>query len=236
MITPNAAKAINSKKIVLSKNTLPPSFTSGTKKENFNIYEQLKRLIDGILAILGLLFLAPFLAILAVLIKLESPGPVLFAQVRIGLCGSKFRCWKFRSMYIDAEERKRSLMTENEMQGGTTFKIKDDPRITRVGRFIRKASIDELPQLWNVLVGQMSLVGPRPPVPQEVEKYSAYDKQRLIVKPGITCIWQVSGRSDIPFKDQVRLDVEYIRKRSLWMDLLLLLRTIPAVLLARGAY
>jgi len=236
MITPNAAKAINSKKIVLSRNTLPPSFTSGTKKENFNIYEQLKRLIDGILAILGLLFLAPFLAILAVLIKLESPGPVLFAQVRIGLCGSKFRCWKFRSMYIDAEERKRSLMTENEMQGGTTFKIKDDPRITRVGRFIRKASIDELPQLWNVLVGQMSLVGPRPPVPQEVEKYSAYDKQRLIVKPGITCIWQVSGRSDIPFKDQVRLDVEYIRKRSLWMDLLLLLRTIPAVLLARGAY
>lgn len=236
MITPNAATAINSKKIVLSRNTLPPSFTSGTKKENFNIYEQLKRLIDGILAILGLLFLAPFLAILAVLIKLESPGPVLFAQVRIGLCGSKFRCWKFRSMYIDAEERKRSLMTENEMQGGTTFKIKDDPRITRVGRFIRKASIDELPQLWNVLVGQMSLVGPRPPVPQEVEKYSAYDKQRLIVKPGITCIWQVSGRSDIPFKDQVRLDVEYIRKRSLWMDLLLLLRTIPAVLLARGAY
>lgn len=236
MMTSNTTKTINIKKLDFSETTLPSSPISLTKEDSLNIYEQLKRLMDGILAGTGLLLLAPFLAILAIFIKLESPGPILFAQTRIGLCGRKFQCWKFRSMYVDAEKRKQSLMAENEMQGGTTFKIKNDPRITKVGRFIRKASIDELPQLWNVIVGQMSLVGPRPPVPQEVLKYSAYDKQRLIVKPGITCIWQVSGRSDIPFKDQVRLDVEYIRKRSLWMDLLLLLRTIPAVLLAKGAY
>ena len=236
MMTSNTTKTINRKKLDFSETALPSSPISLTKEDSLNIYEQLKRLMDGILAGTGLLLLAPFLAILAIFIKLESPGPILFAQTRIGLCGRKFQCWKFRSMYVDAEKRKQSLMAENEMQGGTTFKIKNDPRITKVGRFIRKASIDELPQLWNVIVGQMSLVGPRPPVPQEVLKYSAYDKQRLIVKPGITCIWQVSGRSDIPFKDQVRLDVEYIRKRSLWMDLLLLLRTIPAVLLAKGAY
>ena len=122
------------------------------------------------------------------------------------------------------------------MAGGTTFKMKRDPRITRVGRFIRKASIDELPQLWNVFVGDMSLVGPRPPVPQEVANYTAYDRQRLMVKPGITCIWQVSGRSDIPFEEQVGLDIQYIVGRSLLMDVVLLLRTIPAVLFARGAY
>ena len=122
------------------------------------------------------------------------------------------------------------------MDGGTTFKMKRDPRITRVGRFIRKASIDELPQLWNVFIGDMSLVGPRPPVPQEVANYSAYDRQRLMVKPGITCIWQVSGRSDIPFEEQVGLDIKYIVGRSLRMDVGLLLRTIPAVLFARGAY
>lgn len=236
MITPNVARTIASKKPAFSESTTPTPSTSRAKENTFNTYERLKRLMDGVLAGIGLLLLMPFFVVLAILIKLESPGPVLFTQTRIGLCGSKFPCWKFRSMYMDAEKRKQSLMAENEMHGGTTFKIKNDPRITKIGRFIRKASIDELPQLWNVVVGQMSLVGPRPPIPQEVRKYSAYDKQRLIVKPGITCIWQVSGRSDIPFKDQVRLDVEYIRKRSLWMDVVLLLRTIPAVLLAKGAY
>lgn len=139
-------------------------------------------------------------------------------------------------MFVDAEQRKLELLAENEMDGGTTFKMKRDPRITRVGRFIRKASIDELPQLWNVFIGDMSLVGPRPPVPQEVANYSAYDRQRLMVKPGITCIWQVSGRSDIPFEEQVGLDIKYIVGRSLRMDVGLLLRTIPAVLFARGAY
>jgi lipopolysaccharide/colanic/teichoic acid biosynthesis glycosyltransferase len=161
---------------------------------------------------------------------------VLFSQTRIGLGGSPFKCWKLRSMYIDAEQRKQELLEQNEMDGGTTFKMKRDPRVTRVGRFIRKASIDELPQLWNVFVGDMSLVGPRPPVPREVALYTARERQRLFVKPGITCIWQVSGRSDIPFPEQVLLDIEYIHKRSLWMDIKLLLRTLPAVLLARGAY
>jgi lipopolysaccharide/colanic/teichoic acid biosynthesis glycosyltransferase len=202
----------------------------------WNMYELLKRVTDCSLAGLGLLTLSPFFALLSIAIKLESPGPVLFHQTRIGHGGTPFRCWKFRSMFTDAEQRKNELLEDNEMEGGTTFKMKRDPRITRVGRFIRKASIDELPQLWNVFVGDMSLVGPRPPVPQEVATYTAFERQRLLVKPGITCIWQVSGRSDIPFPEQVRLDIQYILQRSLWLDLTLLLRTIPAVLLARGAY
>jgi lipopolysaccharide/colanic/teichoic acid biosynthesis glycosyltransferase len=199
-------------------------------------YERCKRFIDCLASGLGLLVLSPFFAVLAIAIKLESPGPVLFYQTRLGQGGTAFRCWKFRSMFVDAEQRKQELLAENEMDGGTTFKMKRDPRITRVGRFIRKASIDELPQLWNVFVGDMSLVGPRPPVPQEVANYTAYDRQRLMVKPGITCIWQVSGRSDIPFEEQVGLDIKYIVGRSLRMDVGLLLRTIPAVLFARGAY
>jgi exopolysaccharide biosynthesis polyprenyl glycosylphosphotransferase len=199
-------------------------------------YELFKRCLDRVGTGLGLLLLSPFFALLAILIKLESPGPVLFSQTRIGLGGSPFKCWKLRSMYIDAEQRKQELLEQNEMDGGTTFKMKRDPRVTTVGRFIRKASIDELPQLWNVFVGDMSLVGPRPPVPSEVAQYTARERQRLFVKPGITCIWQVSGRSDIPFPEQVLLDIEYIQKRSLWMDIKLLLRTLPAVLLARGAY
>jgi lipopolysaccharide/colanic/teichoic acid biosynthesis glycosyltransferase len=200
------------------------------------IYERCKRFIDCLASGLGLLVLSPVFAVLAIAIKLESPGPVLFSQTRLGQGGTAFRCWKFRSMFVDAEQRKQELLAENEMDGGTTFKMKRDPRITRVGRFIRKASIDELPQLWNVFVGDMSLVGPRPPVPQEVANYTAYDRQRLMVKPGITCIWQVSGRSDIPFEEQVGLDIKYIVGRSLRMDVGLLLRTIPAVLFARGAY
>ena len=200
------------------------------------IYERCKRSIDSLASGLGLLALSPIFALLAIAIKLESPGPVLFSQTRLGQGGTHFKCWKFRSMFIDAEKRKQELLAENEMDGGTTFKMKRDPRITRIGRFIRKASIDELPQLWNVFVGDMSLVGPRPPVPQEVAKYTAYDRQRLMVKPGITCIWQVSGRSDIPFEEQVGLDIKYIVGRSLRMDVQLLLRTIPAVLFARGAY
>ena len=199
-------------------------------------YELLKRCIDRIGAGVGLLLLSPLFAFLAALIKLESSGPVLFSQTRIGLAGEPFRCWKFRSMYVDAEQRKEELLAQNEMAGGTTFKMKKDPRITRVGAFIRKASIDELPQLWNVFRGDMSLVGPRPPVPREVDQYTARERQRLFVKPGITCIWQVSGRSDLPFPEQVMLDIEYIQKRSLWMDIKLLLRTLPAVLFARGAY
>jgi lipopolysaccharide/colanic/teichoic acid biosynthesis glycosyltransferase len=199
-------------------------------------YELAKRTLDLLSTGCGLLLLSPFIGLLATVIKLDSPGPVFFSQMRVGKEGKLFRCWKFRSMTVDADQRKEELIEDNEMAGGTTFKIKRDPRITRVGRFIRKASIDELPQIWNVLVGDMSLVGPRPPVPQEVAQYNVYEKRRLAVKPGITCTWQVSGRSDIPFREQVRLDIEYINQRCLRLDLMLLLKTIPAVLFARGAY
>jgi len=199
------------------------------------VYPVLKRLIDILGALLGLVLLAPLFACIGLLIRLDSPGPVFFAQTRVGRRGRPFRCWKLRSMYVDAEARKADLLASNEMAGGTTFKMRRDPRITRVGRFLRKASIDELPQLLNVLCGDMSLVGPRPPVPAEVAVYTPRQRQRLAVKPGITCIWQVRGRSDIPFAQQAELDIEYISKRSLALDVQLLLATIPAVLLARGA-
>jgi len=196
----------------------------------------MKRLIDVAAAALLLTLFSPLYAGVALAIRLDSPGPIFFKQIRVGRWGTLFPMWKFRSMYIDAEERKRALMQENEMAGGVIFKMKRAPRITRVGRFIRKASIDELPQLWNVLVGDMSLVGPRPPLPVEVNQYSLSDRRRLDVVPGITCIWQVSGRSDIPFDQQVQLDVQYIESHSIWLDIKLLFLTVPAVLLGRGAY
>ncbi|MET0553682.1 MAG: sugar transferase [Vicinamibacteria bacterium] len=195
-----------------------------------------KRLLDLVGAAVLLVLLAPFLALVALLVRLDSPGPILFPQTRVGRFGALFTMWKFRSMYRDAEQRKAALLAQNEMAGGVIFKMKDDPRVTRVGRFIRKGSIDELPQLWNVLKGDMSLVGPRPPVPREVAEYTLSDRRRLEVTPGITCIWQVSGRSDIPFPQQVELDVAYIESQSLWLDLVLLLKTVPAVLFSRGAY
>ena len=195
-----------------------------------------KRLLDIVAATILLILLALPLLTIALLIRLESPGPVLFRQTRVGRWGQLFTMWKFRSMYIDAEARKAALLAENESGGGVIFKMKHDPRITRVGRFIRKASIDELPQLWNVLVGDMSLVGPRPALPSEVNQYSLADRRRLEVIPGITCIWQVSGRSDIPFPEQVKLDVQYIESSSFGNDILILLKTVPAVLLGRGAY
>ena len=169
-------------------------------------------------------------------IRLESPGPVIFKQKRIGRDGRPFNFYKFRSMYIDAEQRRQELLKANESKDGVIFKMQKDPRVTRFGRFIRKFSIDELPQLFNVVVGDMSLVGPRPPLPSEVAEYTLEDRKRLTVKPGITCIWQVSGRSDIPFRQQVALDKEYIMSRSLWRDLWILLKTVPAVLTGKGAY
>jgi lipopolysaccharide/colanic/teichoic acid biosynthesis glycosyltransferase len=178
----------------------------------------------------------PLFAAIMLLIYLSSPGPVFYKQTRVGRWGKLFTMWKFRSMYCDADERLKEIMAQNEMTGGVIFKMKNDPRIIPIGRFIRKASIDELPQLWNVFKGDMSLVGPRPALPAEVNQYSLQDRQRLEVIPGITCIWQVSGRSDIPFPQQVQLDVEYIQSQSLLLDLKLLLKTIPAVLLSRGAY
>ncbi|MDG4560513.1 MAG: sugar transferase [Candidatus Competibacter sp.] len=195
-----------------------------------------KRLLDIVASSILLVLLAPLFLTIMLLIRLESPGPIFFKQVRVGRWGTLFTMWKFRSMYVDAEARKTALLAENESGGGVIFKMKRDPRITRVGRFIRKASIDELPQLWNVLAGDMSLVGPRPALPSEVNQYSLADRRRLEVIPGITCIWQVSGRSNIPFPEQVKLDVQYIESASFGNDILILLRTIPAVLLGRGAY
>lgn len=195
-----------------------------------------KRLFDIAFSTIGLLAILPMLLIVAVWIKLDSKGSIFFFQQRVGKNGKHFKMFKFRSMYIDAEARKAALLAQNEMQGGVLFKMKHDPRVTRVGRFIRKFSIDELPQLWNVLIGDMSLVGPRPALPKEVAEYTIDQCQRLAVTPGITCIWQVSGRSDVPFEQQVEMDLEYIHTQSFWNDIRLLALTIPAVLKAKGAY
>ncbi len=195
----------------------------------------LKRAIDIFGSLLGLVLLSPLFAITAAAIKLDSRGPLFYCQRRVGRWGREFTMYKFRSMVTDADKMKDQLLDLDE-SGGVIFKIKRDPRITRVGSIIRKLSIDELPQLYNVLRGDMSLIGPRPPVPREVEQYTLLDRRRLEVIPGITCIWQVSGRSDIDFQGQVTLDVQYIESRSFWGDAKILLKTIPAVLTGRGAY
>lgn len=196
----------------------------------------LKRAIDFCGAFCALVALSPVFAITALLIKIEDGGPLFFQQTRVGLAGRHFGMWKFRSMVVNADQLKDQLLANNEMAGGVTFKMKNDPRVTRVGRFIRKYSIDELPQLWNILRGEMSLVGPRPPVPREVAEYTPEQRQRLLAKPGLTCFWQTQGRSAIPFEGQVMLDVAYIRSESLWVDIKLLFKTIPAVLFGTGAY
>jgi lipopolysaccharide/colanic/teichoic acid biosynthesis glycosyltransferase len=198
-------------------------------------YRLTKRLIDVAGASAGLVLLLPVFVAVAVAIKIDSPGPVFFAQVRLGENGRPFRFRKFRSMTASAPMLRPELAPANEAPG-PVFKIRQDPRVTRVGRFLRKASIDELPQLWHVLTGEMSLVGPRPPIPEEVERYQSWQTERLAAKPGLTCTWQVSGRSDIHFEDWVRMDIEYVRTRSLWLDAKLILKTIPAVLTGRGAY
>ncbi len=194
-----------------------------------------KRLVDVLGAMLALLVLAPVLLAAAAAVKLTSRGSVLFGQQRAGKNGREFCFYKFRSMRLNAEAERVDLIDLNEIEG-PVFKIRQDPRLTPVGRFMRRASIDELPQLWNVLRGEMSLVGPRPPIPGEVEEYSDWESQRLAVMPGITCIWQVSGRSELDFETWVRMDIEYIEEWSLWFDLKLLAKTIPAVLSGRGAY
>ena len=195
-----------------------------------------KRAVDIVGASLLLVCLSPVLLVVAALIKWESTGPVFFKQKRVGLNGAHFTMWKFRSMVIEAEGAKHRLKAHNEMENGVLFKIKRDPRVTGIGRVIRKLSIDELPQLYNVVRGDMSLVGPRPPLANEVAQYARSDHRRLAALPGLTCFWQVCGRSDIPFERQVELDVKYIESQSLWLDITLLIKTIPAVLMARGAY
>lgn len=194
----------------------------------------LKRLMDIALSLLGLLVLSPLLITIALIIKFTSPGPVLFAQERVGMNKRRFKLLKFRSMYADAEKRRRELEHLNEMDG-PVFKIKNDPRVTPIGRFIRKTSIDELPQLVNVFRGQMSLVGPRPPLLSEVDRYEWLYRRRLSIKPGITCLWQISGRNEITFKQWMEMDKEYIDNWSFWLDVKILAKTIPAVLFRKGA-
>ncbi|WP_094244687.1 sugar transferase [Aeribacillus pallidus] len=195
-----------------------------------------KRMMDLLGAIVGFILLLPVFIIVAICIKLEDPkGPVFFKQIRVGKDGKHFYMYKFRSMVVDAEERLNDLLKYNEVSGAM-FKIKEDPRTTEIGKFIRKTSIDELPQLWNVLKGEMSLVGPRPPLPREVAQYTEYDKQRLLVTPGCTGLWQVSGRNDLGFNEMVELDLKYIRERSILYDLKIILKTIKIMIKPNSAY
>ena len=201
------------------------NFSDELIKESI-FYSITKRAIDIVGSLCGIILLSPLFLIVAILIKLEDPkGKVFFSQERNGKYPATFKMYKFRSMVHNAEELLEKLMDQNE-QTGPVFKIKEDPRITKVGKFIRKTSIDELPQLFNVLMGDMSLVGPRPPIPREVGQYNSYQMQRLAVKPGLTCIWQVSGRNNIGFDEWVEMDIEYIKTRNLWLDIKLIFKTV----------
>lgn len=194
-----------------------------------------KRVFDVVISLVMLIAAAPVIALIAAAIKIDSQGNVIFSQERCGINGKLFKMHKFRSMYVDAERRLGEVKDFNELDG-PVFKIKNDPRITKVGMFLRRSSLDELPQLWNVLKGEMSLVGPRPPLASEVALYERWQRRRLSMKPGLTCIWQVSGRSNIGFADWMRLDLQYIDNWSLWLDLKIVVMTIPAVIFGKGAY
>lgn len=196
----------------------------------------LKRIFDILISGFALVALSPIFGVTAALIKLEDKGPVFFTQQRIGLKGQSFMIWKFRSMVLDAEKVAQLMIEQQEARDTIEIKLKGDPRITWIGRFIRKYSVDELPQFWNVFLGDMSIVGPRPVVPAEVADYTVEARKRLLAKPGLTCFWQVGGRTDLDFENQVRLDIEYIQSSSIWLDVKLLFLTIPAVLLGKGAY
>lgn len=195
-----------------------------------------KRSFDAVVSGVMLILMIPLFLLIALLIKLEDGGPVIFTQTRVGRHGRQFKMYKFRSMCLDAEKRLGEVIDQNQHAEGVTFKVKNDPRITLVGKWLRKYSLDELPQFFNVFKGDMSLVGPRPPLPREVALYSLADRRRLEVQTGITCLWQISGRSQIDFSNQVKLDVEYIEGQSFWLDIKILTRTVPAVLSGTGAY
>ncbi|MDQ0482430.1 lipopolysaccharide/colanic/teichoic acid biosynthesis glycosyltransferase [Alkalihalobacillus hemicentroti] len=204
--------------------------------EGIKMYLMLKRVMDVLGAFIGVLLLFPLLVIVTLLIKIEDPkGSIFFKQKRIGKDERIFYMYKFRSMVSNAEDLLGDLLEKNETTGAM-FKMKNDPRVTKIGRFIRKTSIDELPQLWNVLKGEMSLVGPRPPLPREVSDYTDYEKQRLLVTPGCTGLWQVSGRSNIGFKEMVELDLEYIADRSISRDIAIIIRTIFVLFGSRDAF
>ena len=207
---------------------LQTDFTYDTQsiklKKTYN-YFIVKRIIDIVGALVGIILLSPIMLVTAIAIKLNSKGYIVFAQERVGLNGRIFKMYKFRSMISNAEELKKELMAKNEMSG-PMFKMKRDPRVTSVGRVIRKNSIDELPQLFNVLKGNMSLVGPRPNLPEEVSCFKFYQKQKLLAKPGLTCYWQVMGRNKIDFEDWMGLDVKYIQERNTWIDIKLIIKTV----------
>lgn len=192
--------------------------------ESRKLYCFTKRMIDIFGSVIGLVVLSPILLIIGIIVKIESSGPLIFAQERVGINGKRFKMYKFRSMVVNAEELKSKLYKQNEMNG-PMFKMKEDPRITRVGKIIRRTSLDELPQLVNVLKGEMSLVGPRPSLPKEVEQFEDWMMTRFSVKPGLTCYWQVSGRNDIGFEDWMKLDVKYVRERNTFVDIKLILKT-----------
>ena len=194
-----------------------------------------KRAIDLTLTLLSMPLVLPISLIVGILIKLDSKGPVLYSQTRVGKGGKTFRIYKFRSMRQGAEELRPQLQQMNEADG-PVFKIRHDPRVTRIGAFLRKSSLDELPQLINILKGDMSIVGPRPPLPDEVEQYTPHQRGRLAVKPGLTCLWQISGRSNVDFDTWVELDLKYIRTQSIWLDIKIICMTLPAVLKGSGAW
>lgn len=196
----------------------------------------LKRILDIILSFALLVLFFPLIIFVGILIKMMDRGPIFFSQMRVGHKGRLFKLLKFRSMSINAEMLQRQLLGKNLHVDGPTFKIKEDPRVTWLGRYLRKSSVDEIPQLVNVLKGEMSLVGPRPPLPHEVAQYGPYERKRLEVKPGLTCLWQISGRSDLPFSHQIQLDRKYVETRNLILDAKILVLTIPAVVLGKGAY
>jgi len=204
---------------------------SGAPHDDFRLL--IKRAADIVLAATSLALLWPVMALIAILIRLTSPGPAIFRQVRCGLNGRRFTLYKFRTMVADAEQRKAELAHLNVKK--TAFKIPNDPRVTPLGRWLRKFSLDELPQLWNVLKGEMSIVGPRPPVPEEVERYERWQRRRLRMRPGLTCLWTLAGRDELDFDEWMRLDLDYIDRWSLALDLEIILRTIPKVLFGRGA-
>jgi len=205
-----------------------PEFSGGRKP--------LKAGVDRALAVASLLLLSPFLLLIGLLIRVDSPGPAIFRQRRVGQGGKVFTCLKFRSMRASAEFERESLLDRNERSEGLLFKIRDDPRVTRAGRWLRRYSLDELPQLWNIARGDMSLVGPRPPLPSEAEQYGYDARRRLLVKPGLTGLWQISGRSDIPWDETVRLDLYYVKNWSPALDVLIMWKTAFAVLGGSGAY
>ncbi|MCO6045372.1 sugar transferase [Aeoliella sp. ICT_H6.2] len=211
----------------------PQSLPVSTDRE---FYLFAKRVMDIVGALIALVIFSPVMLVAAVLVKLTDGGSLFYSQTRVGLNGREFRCLKFRSMVVDADKYHVHLSSHNSHSDSRTFKIPNDPRVTWIGRILRRSSIDEMPQLLNVLRGEMSLVGPRPALPREVQGYTWQDLRRLEVKPGLTCTWQVSGRSRLSFPEQLALDLEYIENQSLWIDLKLIAKTVPAVLSADGAY